>query len=138
MPALAEALAAGVALALRYNPLLSFIGPPVAAALAVRSPRRHSFLGVPGLALMAAWVIGDGVRVAGQARALGEGGGSVAGALAVAVWALGGFAAGYALPAWAGAFVGRRVTHGTGWLSAVSISLVAAGAVAAVAGRLAG
>jgi len=45
-------------------------------------------------------------------------------------WAVVGLFVGYVLPMLAGVYVGRRVTHGTGWLAAGSIAVAASLAVA--------
>lgn len=132
----------GVRLGLGFNPLVSLVAAPVIAVLAVRSPKRHSLLGVPGLLLLAAWVVGDGWRAgAFVAGVMDESGWSIATAstgslVGALVWALVAFAVGYALPVWAGAFVGRRVTHGTGWASAAAIALLATGTLSTVLGGL--
>lgn len=115
----------GAALGASFNPYAGVAGSALAAAL-VGSPRtaRHRYSWAIA-ALMLAWLVGDGFRVLGRAREAFD-----AVALAtpwerwapIAFWALLGLAF-YAIPAWLGAFVGRRVTHGTGWLSAVAISV---------------
>jgi hypothetical protein len=84
--------------------------------------------------LVAAWAIGDGIRIAGSAVSDPRYGSAY---VAVALWAVVSFAVGYALPALAGMFVGRRVTHGTGWLSAGTVALTLSLALVVIAPRLA-
>ena len=133
------ALVAGVRLALAYNPLFAVFGAALGAGLAgARRPGHQRMVwavAVVGLA----WLVGDGARVIARARDFYDGVSVLldvpvatwAQWLALAVWALGGLAAGYVFPAWAGAFVGRRVTHGTGWVSAVSVAVAVSLALSA-------
>ncbi len=130
------ALSAGLSLAGAYNPIFAGAFAAVAAALCARRahPGRTAF----GIALLGfGWVLGDGTRVIASARDLADGAGALMPALspaanwiAIATWALVGAGAAYALPAWAGAFVGRRVTIGTGWLAAIVVSVTVSGLVA--------
>ena len=53
---------------------------------------------------------------------------------ALAAWAFADVVVGYGLPAAMGAYVGRRVMHGTGWLSAIAIAAASSAALAALAG----
>lgn len=126
-----EALAYGARLALTYNPVLAVLGAALAAALlaprAVSIDRR-----VWGFsALIIAWLIGDGMRIIARARdvfdnyahLISPNETAASAYAALALWGLLGLALGYTFPAWAGAFVGRRVTHGTGWLAAASVAV---------------
>lgn len=136
MNELVAAAQAGLALAAAYNPVFAGAFAAASAALCARRgrPGRTSF----GIALLAlGWVAGDGTRVIAAARDLVDGAGALLPAatplvnwIAIATWALVGAGAAYALPAWAGAFVGRRVTIGTGWLAAIVVSATVSGLVA--------
>jgi|GEM_PF-858577 len=151
----ARALEAGLRLAAQFNPVAAFAGALVAAMLAGHrdADRSHSLWAVG--VLLGAWLVGDGARVLARARDVFDGAAGLAtpavasamtagsaafvGAdyLALAVWALGGLALGYAFPAWAGAFVGRRVTRGTGWLAAGAVAAAVSVAVAGIAAGMA-
>lgn len=157
MPSAEETLAAlraGAQLAVAYNPMLAVFAAPVAAALAgvKRASRERIVWAVSVVAI--GWLVGDGLRVLARARdvydfgagALADAGilagGSAAQpgtAVAVALlvtWGLGSLFFGYVLPVWAGSFVGRRVTHGTGWVAAASLAVGASLALSALAGAL--
>lgn len=131
-----EAVLAGVSLAAAYNPIFAGFFATVAAALYARRGRRgRTAFGV--VLLVFGWLLGDGTRVIASARDLADGAGALLPAataaanwIAIATWALVGAGAAYVLPAWAGAFVGRRVTIGTGWLAAIVVSATVSGLVA--------
>lgn len=141
MAGTASAVAAGLELAVRFNPLAALVGATIAAVLAGTrtDSSSHSRTGLALGVLLLAWLIGDGFRVLALARDVVDSVGGLMGGprsvewTAIATWALGGLAIGYILPAWTGIFVGRRVTHGTGWLAAGSTTLAAAGAIVALA-----
>lgn len=137
----------GVALGVAFNPLASLVGAPVAAGLfgwPKASGDRHAWAIAVALA---AWLVGDGFRVMARlqdvlasAEPLGWPTGVMLGA-----WALGGLVLGYVLPAGLGAYVGRRVVRGTGWLSAMFVAVLCSYALSRIAvptaellGRLAG
>lgn len=139
MADLIEALRAGIALAAAFNPVFALIGA-VAAACVLATGRgvRRMFAGWSLLA--AVWLVGDGMRVVASARDLYDGAGLLlpsapvwSNVVAVVLWGAGGLLVGYALPAWAGAFAGRRVTMGTGWLTAGAVSVGLSLALAAAA-----
>ena len=130
---LVAALVGGVRGGLHPNPLLGVISAGIAAVLmgapkASRERERYAWA-----VLIVGWLIGDGLwllRVArdiydGLDRLLGAGQPMWAEWVTVVVWALLGFGVGYALPALLGKAVGRRVTHGTGWLAAGSVAVMA-------------
>jgi hypothetical protein len=124
----------GLALGLQFNPIAAMAGAVVAAALAgwPKAPRVR--VAWAWIVLAVAWAVGDGIRIAGSAVSDPRYGPAY---VAVAMWSLVGFAVGYAAPALAGMFVGRRVTHGTGWLSAAAVALTVSLAMAVLAPRLA-
>ncbi len=124
----------GALLGLSFNPVAALIGVVLGGALGALS-RIASAVAV----VLAAWAFGDGVRVAAVVAATVEsaGAGSVAAEVAPLVaWGLVSLAAGYALPAWAGAFAGSRVTHGTGWLAGGAVAAAACAAAATLGGVL--
>jgi hypothetical protein len=132
-----DALRAGWQVALGFNPLASVLGAGAAAALLARDPgpaRRA----VATIVLVGAWFVSDAAYAAELFRQLR----AVAGSAPLLAWgiaaaaALGGFALGYALPAWAGVFVGRRVTWGTGWASAAVTAATVSVALATITGAL--
>ena len=124
----------GLSLGLQFNPMAAAVGAVAAAALAgyPKAPRKR--LVWAWVTLAAAWAIGDGIRIAGSAVSDPRYGSAY---IAVVLWSVVSFAVGYALPASTGMFVGRRVTHGTGWLSAGTVALTMSLALAALAPRLA-
>ncbi|MHB1017013.1 MAG: hypothetical protein ACYC2X_03850 [Coriobacteriia bacterium] len=120
----------------------------IAAAIAAgisgypRAPRERR---VEALGLVVfGWLVGDGLRILGHARDLYDGvaGAALAGApewtgwVFVAAWAVVSLGVGYVLPMLVGASVGRRVTHGTGWLAAAGVALALTVAISAGAGAL--
>ncbi len=119
----------GVRLGLQFNPVFAVIGAALAAGLLGyrTSPRERGFWA--GAAIMVAWLVGDGLLILARARDAYDGVAQVAGSrvwatvLLLALWALVSVTVGYLLPAWAGVTVGRRVTHGTGWLAAMAIAV---------------
>ena len=120
----------GVRLGLQFNPVFAVIGAAIAAALLgyKRASRERRFPAVA--ALVVTWLAGDGLRVLARGRDSFDGIGAFAHLqpawgtlLLLALWAVVGFAVGYVVPAWAGITVGRRVTHGTGWLAAIAIAV---------------
>ena len=146
--AVAAALLDGLRFAVAYNPMTAVMSAALAAGL-TGAPRMHperSRWAVPVLA--AGWLLGDGLRVLGRSRDVydGVGGALEAGAstsapawaiwVVLGVWALGSLAIGYVVPALVGAAVGRRVTHGTGWLAAAAIASALVLVVSAAAGAL--
>lgn len=137
MQPIIEAVQAGFALALSFNPVFGLLGAAAAAAvLSVGSGARRRFAGVS--LLIGFWLVGDGLRVIARARDLADGVGILPvgwlGWVTLAIWAVGGFAVGYALPAWAGTFAGKRVILGTGWLTGVVVSVTISFAIAGILG----
>ena len=132
---LAGVLALGIALGLQFNPLTATVGAVAAAVIFgyPKAPDSRRPIAVAVLAL--AWLVGDGVRIGASL------GGSPPKAwpdwVAIAARLLASAVVGYVLPAAAGVLVGRRVTHGTGWLSAGAVALTVAGALSLVAPSLA-
>lgn len=121
-----EPLLAGIKLGLAPNPLSGTLGAMIAAGLAGhRRPSRGQEIAAAAV-LLVAWAVGDGVnvlrRVIGGIGSAGPFAESWPGWFALVLWALVGLAVGYALPAVAGIIVGRRVTHGTGWLAAMAVA----------------
>lgn len=116
----------GLMLASAFNPVFSVLGSAAAAMLLARKPGPVRLV-AGGVVLLAAWAIGDGLALSAVSSA-SEPSASVT--LAVAV--VGSMALGYALPAWAGVYVGRRVTFGTGWLSAAVVAATVSGALSAI------
>jgi len=132
----------GFPLAAAYNPVLGALTAAVTAALWAR-PGIRRMVTAGYFVLVTGWLLGDGMRVIAAARVVADqrGGllpeaGLATNALALAVWGLGSLALGYALPAWAGAFVGQRVTWGTGWIAAIAVSLSTSVAIYAIVSAL--
>ena len=120
--ALGPALLAGLRLGLQPNPLLGVGGATLAAVLAGHKRASRTQTRLAAAALLVAWLAGDGITIVSRARDAALGVGAFAGGwpgwAAIAVWAVLSFAVGYLAPALVGVAVGRRVTHGTGWLAA--------------------
>jgi hypothetical protein len=121
-------LAAGVATGLQFNPVFAAGAAAVAAALAGYRRAPASRAAWAGAVVLAGWAAGDGISVAGSEAALPY----------LLAWALAGLAFGYALPAVAGAYVGRNVTRGTGWLAAGAVALMLVPALSLLADVLGG
>lgn len=134
---LVRAVADGWRLALAYNPLASGLAAVSAGLLAGFRGARYWHVALAAVAVFGTWALGDGAAVAG---ALATAGSSVRGeaesALTLGVWVTGGLVLGYAAPAAAGVFVGRRVFFGTGRLAAASVGLGTALALVMVSGAL--
>jgi hypothetical protein len=121
-PAFARILA-GIAAGFQFNPVFAAVSAAVAAALAGyrKAPRSRPWWAAAVVA--AGWAAGDGIRVAGSSAA----------APYLAAWALTGLLVGYAFPAFAGAYVGRQVHKGTGYLAAAAVALMLVPALSVVA-----
>jgi len=119
---------AGLAAGLQFNPLSAAIAAAVAAALVgyKRAPRTRIWSSAA--ILVVGWAAGDGIRLAGATGTAGY----------LIAWAVAGLAVGYALPAAAGAYIGRQVHKGTGWLSAGAVAVMVVPALSSVAGAVAG
>ncbi|MBN2247880.1 MAG: hypothetical protein JW733_04195 [Coriobacteriia bacterium] len=139
-----SALLQGLRFGVAYNPLAAAIAAAIAAGISgyPRAPRerRVEALGVVALG----WLVGDGLRILGHARDLYDGvsitalGGAPewAGWVFVGTWAFVSLGIGYVVPMLVGATVGRRVTHGTGWLAAMGVALALTVTISAGAGAL--
>jgi hypothetical protein len=135
------ALALGFALGVSFNPFTSVAGASLAAAL-YGSPKAHRDRRLWWLAVvLLAWLLGDGFRVMARVRDAVDllpapelhGGAASAQWTALAVWAIAGLLIGYVLPAALGSYVGHRVTHGTGWLSAIAVAATVSVALSVLA-----
>jgi hypothetical protein len=117
---------AGVAMGLQFHPWAAAVAATVAAALSGyrRAPRGRMWWSAGVIAL--GWAAGDGIRLAGANAEAGY----------LAAWAVTGLAFGYALPAFAGAYVGRQVHRGTGWLAAGAVALMLTPVLSSLGGAL--
>lgn len=132
------AAASGLLLGIQFNPIIALAGAALAAGLFTAGR-----VGAAAIVLAGAWVLGDGLELIAQGTEALSGTGLVSGGLAaqwvvLVLWALAGLGIGYVLPAWAGAFVGTRVTHGTGWLAAGMVAATASGALSMLGGGFGG
>ncbi len=116
-------IAAGAALGLQFAPLYAAATAALAAALAGyrKAPRYRPWLA--GAVVAAGWAVGDGIRIAGSSEAVPV----------LVAWAIAGLVVGYGLPALAGAYVGRQVHRGTGYLSAALVAIMFVSALATLA-----
>lgn len=138
------AILQGLRFGIAYNPLAAALTAAFAAAISgyPRAPRerRIEALGI----VVFGWLLGDGLRILGHARDLYDGVASAAlagspewaGWVFIAAWAIVSLGLGYVIPMLVGATVGRRVTHGTGWLAAAGVALALTIAISAGAGAL--
>jgi hypothetical protein len=126
LPVLTRILS-GVATGLAFHPLFAVVSAALAAGLSGyrRAPRSRVWWSLA--VLLGGWALGEGVRVAG----------SHGGTAYLAAWAVTGFAVGYALPAFAGGYVGRQVHKGTGYLSAGAVAVMLVSAFAALSAPIA-
>jgi hypothetical protein len=117
---------AGVAMGLQFHLVAAAVSATVAAALSGyrRAPRGRFWWS--SAVIVAGWAVGDGIRLAGAKAAPAY----------LAAWAVTGLAFGYALPALAGAYVGRQVHRGTGWLAAGAVALMLVPALSVLGGAL--
>ena len=120
---MAASILDGIAAGLRFHPVFAAVAAALAAGLAGyrRAPRSRTWWAAG--VLLAGWAVGDGIRIA---AATGR-------APYLIAWALTGLAVGYVLPALAGAYVGRQVHKGTGFLSAIAVALMVVAALTALA-----
>ena len=125
-----QATLVGVRFGLQFNPLAVLVGSSLAAALVGYPAAPRSRWLWAAVLLLGAWVIGDGVEVAAS---LPAGTISAHAAWTLALMVVVSLGVGFVLPAAAGAYVGRHVTRGTGWLSAFAVSAMLAGALIAIA-----
>jgi hypothetical protein len=138
------ALHDGLLFSLQYNPLWAALGAALAAALVGFPKAKRDRRQWAALVLLAAWLVGDGLRILARARDYFDSSASYSaygmpvwqGWVTLGAWALGSLALGYAAPAIVGAMVGKRVTHGTGWLAAAAIASALTLAVSAGVGAL--
>ncbi|MDY0087597.1 MAG: hypothetical protein RBS78_03475 [Coriobacteriia bacterium] len=133
---LLAAAGSGLQLGIQFNPVVAAAGAAIAAAFAAVGRVR-----LAAVTLAVIWLLGDGMRIVSRAAdALGSNGLVAGGAGAqwavIVMWALASLCIGYVLPTWIGAFVGSRVTHGTGWLAAGALAATAASALATLSGVL--
>lgn len=134
----------GVALAVQYNPLFAAGAAALAAALMGFRKAKRERREWAAIALAAGWVVGDGLRILARARDYYDGIAAFRAAgtplwpgwTTLGIWALGSLALGYVVPALVGAAVGRRVTHGTGWLAAGALASALTLAISAGVGSL--
>jgi hypothetical protein len=103
----------GVATGLQFSPIAAAVTCVLAAGVSGYPSAPRSRLWWSAAIVLAGWAAGDGVRIAG----------SSAGPTVLAAWAVSGLALGYVAPTWLGAYVGRLVHRGTGWLSAGAVAL---------------
>jgi len=132
LASLATALLGGVRSGLHPNPLFGLIAAGLAAAFLGARKRSHDRELWGWAVLIVGWLVGDGLWVLGRARDVYDGVTRLldvsqpmwAEWVTLAAWALVSFAVGYLVPALLGKTVGRRVTHGTGWLAAASVAVM--------------
>lgn len=125
---LLAAFGRGTAAGLQFNVIAAVVTAALAAGLSGHKRADRSALLWSGGVLIAGWLIGEGVRLAAVAAT---------GAL-VAGWALAGLSVGYVLPAVAGAYIGRLVHKGTGYLSAAAVAAMMVPALASVGDSVGG
>lgn len=143
--ALADGLSRGALLGVHYNPAVAAATTAVASALVGYRGAPAGRVRTAALLVVVGWLAGDGLRVLARAHDVVDGVVVSSGFnpaaptvwLTLAVWAALGLAAGYAGPTVVGAAVGRRVTHGTGWLAAATVAAVLAVTLSAIVGGLA-
>jgi hypothetical protein len=117
-------LAGGIAAGFQFHPIYAAVAAALGAGLAGYrgAPRSRPWLAAA--VVLVGWALGDGIRIAGSPGTT----------LELAAWAVTGLAVGYALPAYAGAYVGRQVHKGTGYLSAGVVAIMLVSAFSALAG----
>lgn len=145
-PTLLNVAALGLALGVSFNPLASLVGSTLAAAVyGPPTAGRDARLWCVTIVLIS-WLLGDGFRVMARWRDVAEGGVRLLPASALpwtvpvilGLWAAVSLGGGYALPTAVGVFVGKRVVHGTGRVSAAVIAATTALALSALASPISG
>lgn len=144
LAALGTALLGGLRGGLHPNVLLGVITAALAAALFGSPGSSYERTRYAWAVLVVGWLIGDGLWLLGRARDIYDGLTRLLDASApmwaewvtLGTWAVVGFVVGYLLPAWIGRAVGRRVTHGTGWLAAASVAVTASFALSTLLARI--
>lgn len=134
----------GALLGIQYNPLFALITAALAAGLWGHRKVKRDHRWWAAIVLLVGWLGGDGLRILGRARDYWDAAATYAatglptwpGWTNLAVWALVSLALGYVLPALVGGAVGRRVTHGTGWLAAAAIAVALSATISAAIGGL--
>lgn len=144
LPDLLTSLRDGASLGVQYNPLFAAVTAALAAALWGYPKVKRNARWWASLVLVVGWLAGDGLRILGRARDYYDGVATFSSAglivwpgwVMLGTWALVSLALGYVLPALVGGAVGRRVTHGTGWLAAAGIAATLTLAISAAIGAL--
>jgi hypothetical protein len=130
---LGETLLTGAVTGMNFHPLASIAALVVSGALMGSTRATRVRVAAGFFALLAAWTAADGSVAYLYARQTQLAGEAVPW-LFLAVWIAVGLAAGYLLPALAGRAVGVRVTHGTGWMSAIGVSVMLSLALGSIGG----
>ena len=137
----------GLSLGVQYNPLFAVFGAAIAAGIAGRPRSDTRDVVYAAVVIFIAWLLGDGLRIMGRTQdAFFDAPTSVNvivdspanTAIALVLWALVSLGLGYVAPAWAGAFAGSRVTRGTGWLTAIAVSVAVSLALSVIVAGVAG
>lgn len=131
-----RAILSGVVLGLAFSPIAAAIGSALAAGLHRFYASRVGGQVVALVVLFVAWLVGDGQRMFVHAQALSASGASAWSWTGTVLWGVISLAVGYVLPFWTGTYVGRHVTHGTGWLSATCIGGLSALVLSRIAGTI--
>lgn len=139
------ALRDGALLGVQYNPMVAAATVALAAGI-MGVPRKGRRIHPERAALVlgVGWLVGDGLRILARARDLFDSAAVMSSAglpmwptwTTIAAWALVSLALGYVAPAFVGGAVGRRVTHGTGWIAAAGVAVAFTLAVSAGIGAL--
>lgn len=127
-PSILAAFGRGTAEGLQFNVVVAAVTAAIAAGLSGHRRADRTSLLWSGAVLAAGWFVGEGIRLASVAST---------GAL-VAGWAIAGLSVGYVLPAVTGAYVGRMVHKGTGYLSAAMVAAMIVPALASVGDTVGG
>jgi hypothetical protein len=128
-----DSITAGLQLAFAYDPIIALSAAALAAALLARSPGVLRIL-VAAAIVAGGWWLGGGSADAESLLALYRSDLPIL--IAASFGVVGSILFGYAVPVWAGVFVGRRVTWGTGWLSAAAVAAMLSRAVFAFGAAL--
>lgn len=124
---LLAAFGRGTAAGLQFDLVVAALTAACAAGISGYRRAPRSRLWWSAAVLVAGWLLGEGMRIAAAGsgpRVLG--------------WALAGLTVGYVLPAITGAYIGRLVHKGTGYLSAAVVALTMVPALASVSRSVGG
>lgn len=133
MSAWVQTVGDALMLGLSFSPIAAAAGSAVSAGIARFRPSEVPVQVASAALSFVVWLAADGWRAFEVARDAAGDGRLIVGAV---IWMTVSAGLGYVFPRWAGMYVGRHVTRGTGWLSSAFVAGATAFLVARIAGTL--